>query len=146
MEEHLGFEEEEKGIFFHQEEVDIALDEAKISAWLQATIAAEGKALTSVNIILVTDPALLEINKEHLNHNYFTDIITFDYSDSNVEGDLYISVDTVRDNAKDYGVTFEHELNRVMVHGVLHLIGYKDKNDADQAQMTAKENEYLGKL
>jgi rRNA maturation RNase YbeY len=86
----------------------------------------------------------LDVNQKYLQHDYFTDIITFDYCEGDkLSGDLFISVDTVRDNALEYGTEFNDELNRVMVHGVLHLIGYDDHCDEDVKEMRAKENYYL---
>ena len=87
---------------------------------------------------------MLTINKEYLNHDYYTDIITFDYTENGIiSGDIFISLDRIRDHAKEYEVTFENELYRVIAHGVLHLIGYNDKTEEDQDLMTEKENESL---
>jgi probable rRNA maturation factor len=99
-----------------------------------------------LNFIFCSDAYLLEINKTYLSHNYFTDIITFSYADSStsfLEGDIYISIDTVKDNARRFKTSFKMELHRVIFHGVLHLCGFNDKNKKDQLLMTEKENEYL---
>ena len=97
-----------------------------------------------INYIFCSDPYLLEINKQYLGHDYFTDILTFDYSQKPVvSGDLFISIDTVRENAEYYGATFEEELHRVIVHGLLHLIGYDDHTPEEQKTMREKENYYL---
>ena len=95
-------------------------------------------------MIFCSDEYLLDVNRKYLNHDYYTDIITFDYCEGPVlSGDLFISVDSVRENASFYGTEFADELNRVIVHGLLHLIGYDDHAEADIATMRAKENYYL---
>lgn len=100
--------------------------------------------LGDINIIFCSDPYILNINLQYLSHDYFTDIITFDYSQKPViSGDLFISVDSVRENAAFYGTEFQEELHRVIVHGILHLIGYDDHTEPDIAQMRSKENYYL---
>lgn len=115
------------------------------NAWLKAVAESEVKRLGSFNIIFCSDNYILDVNRRYLNHDYFTDIITFDYCEGNViSGDLFISIDTVRDNAEFYKAdSFDNELQRVMVHGVLHLIGYDDHTPEDQALMREKENYYL---
>lgn len=115
------------------------------NAWLKAVAESEVKRLGSFNIIFCSDNYILDVNQRYLNHDYFTDIITFDYCEGNViSGDLFISIDTVRDNAEFYKAdSFDNELQRVMVHGVLHLIGYDDHTPEDQALMREKENYYL---
>ncbi len=114
------------------------------SRWLKEVALNEGRTLGQINIIFCSDPYLLEVNRKYLQHNYYTDIITFDYCEGNVlSGDLFISVDCVRANAEDFETGFENELNRVIVHGLLHLIGYDDHCDEDIAMMRTKENQYL---
>lgn len=114
------------------------------SRWLKAVAEGEGKQLGDIAIIFCSDNYLLDINKKFLQHNYYTDIITFDYCEGNrLSGDLFISVDSVRLNAAEYGSSFEDELNRVIVHGLLHLMGYDDHSDEDITQMRAKENACL---
>ena len=104
----------------------------------------EVKRLGDISIIFCSDPYILDINQRYLQHDYFTDIITFDYCEGKVlSGDLFISIDTVRENATEYGASFEEELNRVMVHGLLHLIGYDDHTPAEQQEMRGKEDYYL---
>lgn len=105
----------------------------------------EHKSIGEVNIIICSAPYLYDMNVEHLDHHYNTDIITFDYCESkqDVTGDLFISIDTVKINAKSYKTTTYRELLRVILHGVLHLIGYNDKTDAEQEEMTLKEDTYL---
>lgn len=112
--------------------------------WLRFVAEAEAKRLGDVNIIFCSDPYILDVNIKYLGHDYFTDIITFDYVEGNtLSGDLFISVDSVRDNASFYGTEFPVELCRVMVHGLLHLIGYDDHTPEEQKTMRSKEDYYL---
>jgi rRNA maturation RNase YbeY len=105
----------------------------------------EGKGVADLQYVFCSDPYLLDMNQRFLQHNYFTDIITFDLGqpDAEVVGEVYISVDRVRANAAEYGVPFEEELRRVIFHGALHLCGYKDKTKAQQRMMRSKEEDYL---
>ena len=112
--------------------------------WLKLVAESEIRRIGDISIILCSDNYILDVNQKYLQHDYFTDIITFDYCEGDkISGDLFISVDTVRDNAVEYGTEFVDELNRVMVHGVLHLIGYDDHEEEDIKEMRAKENYYL---
>lgn len=114
------------------------------NAWLRAVAKKQGKKVGELAYIFTDDPGILEVNKQYLQHDYFTDVITFDYCEDDVlSGDVFISLDTVRSNAEDYKVSFENELYRVLIHGLLHLTGQDDKTDEAQAQMTIKENEAL---
>ena len=114
------------------------------SQWLKFTAESEIKRIRQVNIIFCSDNYILDINQKYLQHDYFTDIITFDYCEGKtLSGDLFISVDTVRENAIFYGTEFDDELNRVIVHGLLHLIGYDDHSEEDQKTMRSKEDYYL---
>lgn len=114
------------------------------SQWLKFTAESEIKRIGQVNIIFCSDNYILDINQKYLQHDYFTDIITFDYCEGKtLSGDLFISVDTVRENAIFYGTEFDDELNRVIVHGLLHLIGYDDHSEEDQKTMRGKEDYYL---
>lgn len=114
------------------------------SQWLKFTAESEIKRIGQVNIIFCSDNYILDINQRYLQHDYFTDIITFDYCEGKtLSGDLFISVDTVRENAIFYGTEFDDELNRVIVHGLLHLIGYDDHSEEDQKTMRSKEDYYL---
>lgn len=118
----------------------------KTSAWIRQTARTEGWNTGAVSVVFCSDDRLLEINNKYLNHNYFTDIITFDYSDpekKKIAGDLMIGIGTVRDNAAAFGTTFENELQRVIIHGVLHLCGYGDKTPEESARMKNLENKYL---
>ena len=127
--------------------VDISfrfLEKRLTSRWLKMVAEAEGKRIGDISIVFCSDNYLLDINKKYLKHDYFTDIITFDYCEGNtLNGDLFISVDSVRSNAAFYETEFHVELRRVMVHGLLHLMGYDDHTDEDITQMRAKENACL---
>ena len=112
--------------------------------WLRMVAESEIRRIGDVNLIFCSDNYILDVNLKYLQHDYFTDIITFDYCENNVlSGDLFISVDSVRENSVFYNTEFEDELNRVMVHGILHLIGYDDHTEEDQKVMREKENYYL---
>ena len=129
--------------FNYETEFTLENEEA-ISGWISNVIKSENKKEGEINYIFCDDEYLLEINKEHLQHDYYTDIISFDYSVGNeINGDMFISVDRVKENAQDFNVSFEEELKRVIVHGVLHYCGYKDKSEEDEALMRSKENEKL---
>lgn len=118
-----------------------------VAAWMRAAAAGEGFRVGDINVVFCSDPYLLGINRQYLQHDYYTDIITFDYCEDGVlSGDLFISVDTVRSNAAEYETMFHVELLRVIIHGVMHLAGYKDKTDRDAAKMRERENHYLSKL
>jgi probable rRNA maturation factor len=115
-----------------------------IKKWLKGTLENEGFTLGEINYIFCSDNYILKINKEYLNHNYFTDIITFNYNEvKKVNADIFISIDTVKSNANSRKIDFENELHRVMVHGILHLVGYNDKTPTQQVEMTSKEDYYL---
>lgn len=119
----------------------------EVAAWMRAAALAEGFRVGDINVVFCSDPYLLGINRQYLQHDYYTDIITFDYCETGIlSGDLFISVDTVRSNAQEYGVMFHVELSRVIIHGVMHLAGYKDKTDGDAAKMRERENHYLSQL
>lgn len=131
-------------LFFEDVEVP-GLDSEFFASWLSRVCGLEGKSLVEVNLIFCTDEYLLEMNRTHLDHDYYTDIITFDYcEEDDVAGDLFISIDRVEENASDANVDFTQELNRVVVHGVLHLLGYKDKSKEDELMMRSKEDWALG--
>lgn len=115
--------------------------------WFTKITEQEGKVLDEIALIFCSDDYLLEINQQHLNHDYYTDIVTFDYCwENHVSGDLFISLDRVRENAATFNKTFENELNRVIIHGVLHLCGYKDKSDEDEIMMRSKEDAALSMI
>jgi probable rRNA maturation factor len=126
-------------------ELDFNLDnEAGFSEWLSNVITSEKKKEGEINYIFCDDEYLLEINQQYLNHDTLTDIISFDYSIGNeLHGDIFISVERVRENANDFNVSFDEELKRVMAHGVLHYCGYKDKSEKDEQLMREKEEEKM---
>ena len=130
--------------FFETENLKIK-NKNKIRSLIKLLCLKENKKLGFINCIFCSDEYLGEINKKYLGHDYYTDIITFDHKDTedNVEGDLYISSERIKENAKNFGVKTEEELIRVVIHGVLHLIGYKDKSKKEKMIMTQKENKYI---
>ncbi len=143
----LQAEVPETPVSFHIEDVDVDLpDEQILVSWLLSVAAAEGQHFQEVSYIFCSDEYLRGINVEFLDHDYYTDIITFQLSDHQIHGDLFISTDRVADNAHTHAVSFQHELCRVMVHGVLHLAGYGDKTPEEAALMRTKEDFYLGQL
>jgi len=135
-------------IEFFSEDIFFQLDNEKlIQDWISFVLNKHDAGLGDLNYIFTSDSEILKINKQFLEHNYFTDIITFNYCEANmVSGDIYISVATVEENAKDFQVAFQHELNRVMIHGVLHLLGFDDATDEEKALMRRKEDECLADL
>ena len=131
-------------ILFFTEEIDFKLSqEEKILNWIHQIISTENAEVALLNYIFGSDEYILEINKEYLNHDYYTDIITFPLSQSPIESDIFISIDRVKDNAASFSKSFKSELLRVIAHGLLHLIGYNDKSEEEQQIMRAKENEYI---
>ena len=137
----------EEGVHYYYEDIDFEMPEDdKISNWVQKTILAEGKAFRSVSYIFCSDEYLHKINMEYLSHDDYTDVITFPYAENPVEGDVFISIERIRENADNQKVTFEKELHRVMIHGALHLCGHTDKTPELRAAMTEKENFYLALL
>lgn len=136
-------------ILFHTDgEISLNLKNKRIlKNWIKQTFINEGKKVKDLNIILCDDEYLLAINKEYLNHDYYTDIITFPIiEDGDICGDLYISYDRVVDNAKSFKTSINKELYRIIIHGVLHLIGYDDHTKEERAFMSKKEDEYLNRL
>ena len=136
-----------KDILFFSEGITYILkDKQKVRQWIQDTVKSEGfKRVGQLSFILCSDEYLLNINQEYLNHNTYTDIVTFDSSeeDNVIEGDIFISVERVIENANKFDVSQRDELHRVIIHGVLHLCGYHDKKKEEKNLMTEKENEYL---
>ena len=115
-----------------------------LKKWIKTVVEQYNCKVGDINVILCNDPYILEINQQFLSHDYYTDIITFDYSEENViNGELYISIDTVMENAVEYGQDFPDELHRVIIHGVLHLCGLDDHNDEDIKEMREAENSAL---
>jgi len=126
-------------------ELEFQLDnEDQFSDWISRVIVSENKKEGDINYIFCDDDYLLEINQQYLNHDTLTDIISFDYSVGNeLHGDIFVSIERVRENAEDFKVSFEDELKRVLVHGVLHYCGYKDKTEQDEQLMHEKEDEKI---
>lgn len=136
----------DKTILFFHEDVSFRLRQrTEIRSWLQKLARKEKSSISELNYIFCSDSYLLNINQDFLQHDDYTDIITFDNRESKgpIEGDIFISIDRVKENALQEGVTFPLELRRVMAHGLLHLIGYKDKTPKDAKIMRAKEEEAL---
>jgi len=132
-------------IRFHSQEVKFDLRNKNLhKSWIMSCIEAHERITGSLNFIYTSNPELREMNREYLNHNYYTDVITFDYTEGDIiSGDVFISVDQVQKNADSYSQSFENELRRVMVHGVLHLLGFGDASDAEKKRMRKMENEAL---
>lgn len=122
-------------------------NELRYIQWLSNVASAESTIIDSLTYIFCSDEYLLDINMKYLGHDYYTDIITFPYKEGqHLESDMYISIDRVKENAEEYNELFDTELRRVMVHGLLHLIGYGDKTDGEIQTMRQKEEEYLLKF
>ena len=136
----------ESNIYYHSE-CDFQLkDDESITKWLKDAISTEDKELGEINYIFCDDQYLLKKNQEYLQHDSFTDIITFDYTEENrLSADIFISIERVKENAITFAVPFETEFRRVIIHGILHLMGYKDKSEEDAKTMRSKENFYLSK-
>lgn len=135
-------------INFFCEDIEFVLKEKlRHKRWIKNTILSENQDCGDINFIFTSDKFLLEINKKYLEHNYYTDVITFDTTDyfnkKLISGDVFISVESVRSNAQQYGELFENEMRRVIIHGVLHLLGYDDHTDEDKHNMRERENIYL---
>ena len=132
-------------VSYFLQDIDFVFKHKRLNnSWLKLVAESEIKKLGNINIIFCSDNYILDVNVNYLGHDYFTDIITFDYCEKDIlSGDLFISIDTVRDNAEFYKTEFNDELNRVIVHGLLHLIGYDDHTPEEQKIMREKENYYL---
>lgn len=128
---------------------ELTFNETQLKEWLTRIIVLESFTPTeAINFVFCTDDYLHKINVEYLDHDTLTDIITFDNSDNpkEIEGDIFISLERIKENAEGFEVPFEHELKRVLIHGILHLLGYNDKTEAEQIDMRAKEDFYLGQF
>lgn len=135
-----------QSIHFFAEDVEQPLLQPEhIQTWITQVATSAGFTVTEINYIFCSDDYLLEINREHLQHDYYTDIITFDNSDepNSLEGDIFISLDRVKDNADSMNISFDEELRRVLIHGVLHLLGQADKTEAEAEEMRRKEDACL---
>ena len=134
-------------VFFFEEDVRFKLKhKTRLREWIKKTVIAENAKLKKLNYIFCSDPYLIGMNREYLDHDTYTDIITFDNSESKgvIIGDIFISIERVRENALAFSVSETDELHRVIIHGALHLLGYKDKTKNDKELMTNKEDYYLG--
>ena len=129
--------------FKYQEDQLTDINWTSILQWLGAVIAAEEKILGKILYIFCTDEELLNINRQYLNHDDFTDIITFPYKYDPIEAEIYISVDRVKENAESFHVPFEEELSRVLVHGILHMCGYNDQSELDKVKMRELEDKFI---
>jgi len=133
---------------FHSADVSIPLKErTRIKSWLQSLAKTHGYSVAELRYIFCSDDFLLEINRSSLDHDYYTDIITFDLRENmkskKIVGEIYISVDRVRENASDFGVSLASEMKRVLAHGILHLVGFKDKSPSQEAEMRREEDKAL---
>lgn len=121
-----------------------AIKKRAISAWIKKVAKIYNREIGDISYIFCSDAKILDVNKQYLNHDYYTDVITFDYSENNtISGDIFISLDTVKTNAKKFATDPDEELKRVIIHGVLHLCGLKDKSEEDSKNMTQSENQAL---
>ncbi len=133
--------------FFFEDIQPFSIQKNHIEKYIKELISNEVKKCGEISIVFTSDNYLLEMNKEYLNHDYFTDIITFDYVENDlISGDLFISFDRLKENAEKFNIEVVREVYRVVFHGILHLTGYNDKTDEEQKIMTEKENFYLGKV
>ncbi len=140
-------EEVEPDILFHTQQIDFQLrDESVYKAWLENILKSEAHTHSEINYIFCDDAYLLEKNQTYLQHDTLTDIITFEYSKAPISGDIFISIERVRENAKDRKLDFDQELHRVMAHGVLHLCGYGDKKEEEIKTMRSKEESCMQML
>lgn len=132
-------------ISFVTDHIDMpTLDQSRIERWIRTVAAGYGFAAGDITYIFCNDERILEVNRQFLQHDYYTDIITFDYSTpTRISGDIYISLETVASNAQQLGISFDDELRRILIHGVLHLTGQGDKTPESKAIMTEKENKAL---
>jgi len=130
------------------EEIELpTLEKRSVNRWIKEVAADYGKKLGEIAFVFCSDARILEVNKQYLNHDYYTDIITFDYTEASViSGDIFISIDTVKSNAEEFSQNFITELHRIIIHGILHLCGQDDKTPELRLEMTRKENAALGKL
>ena len=134
-------------IFFHNENVSLSTDEELVGKWINKSVNSLGFTVGELSFIFCSDEYLKKINFKYLNHDFFTDVITFDYTKEKLLfGDIYISTDRVKENAKIYSSYFNEELFRVIIHGVLHLCGFNDKTEEEKNLIRSKENEFLSSI
>lgn len=133
--------------FYNQDNPYTLKQKTIIKRWLIDSAKKEGFSIKDLNYIFCSDDYLLSVNQQHLKHDYYTDIISFDYTENRlISGDIFISIDRVKENAKTYNQEFVNELYRVMIHGVLHFMGYKDKTTNEKQVMRAKEDAFVALL
>ena len=131
-------------IFFHKESVSFPLETSAINDWIESAIFSLGYSIKNLSFVFCNDEYLKNINVQYLNHDYYTDVITFDYSGSDgLSGDIFISIDRVKENAKGFKVSFNEELFRVIIHGVLHLCGFNAKSAKEIKEIRKQENYFL---
>ena len=131
-------------IFFHKESVSFPLDTSAINNWIENAVFTLGYSLKNLSFVFCDDEYLKNINVKHLGHDYYTDVISFDYStEEGLVGDVFISIERVKENAKNFKVSFNKELFRVIIHGVLHLCGFNDKTDKEIKEIRKQENHFL---
>ena len=135
-------------ITYHKQSAPVPkIQRRLLGQWIRTVAAKYGKKVGEVAYIFCSDEGILAVNREYLHHDYYTDIITFDYSEGeHISGDIFISIDTVRSNSKKFQTLYPNELHRVLIHGILHLCGLKDKGNGQRAKMEAAENEALAEL
>ncbi|MGI6073604.1 MAG: rRNA maturation RNase YbeY [Fermentimonas sp.] len=135
-------------IYFESERADVpSIDEKKISTWIEMIVKNHDRELGDITYIFCNDDYILKINNEYLNHDYYTDIITFNYNEDNiVSGDIFISIDTVMSNSQKYNTLFSEELHRVIIHGILHLCGLDDHTEKEEINMRNEEEKALNLL
>lgn len=135
-------------IAFYAEDTKLpAIKKRAVGNWVKEVAATYGKKVGDISYIFCSDEKILEVNRQYLQHDYYTDIITFDYCEGDrLSGDLFISLDTIRTNAEQFGASYEDELHRVIIHGILHLCGINDKGPGEREVMEAAENKALGML
>tara|TARA_Y100001933_G_C18662451_1_gene423352 strand:- start:68 stop:481 length:414 start_codon:yes stop_codon:yes gene_type:complete len=134
-------------VYFHKEQIDLKINEESISSWIDISIKKLKFEAGDISVIFCSDDYLKQININYLNHDYYTDIITFDYSDKNIiSGDLFISIDRVRENADINNENFNREICRVIIHGILHLCGYNDKTSKEKEKMRKLEDVFLSTM
>ena len=134
-------------VYFHKEQIDLKINEESISSWIDISIKKLKFKAGDISVIFCSDDYLKQININYLNHDYYTDIITFDYSDKNIiSGDLFISIDRVRENADINNEDFNREICRVIIHGILHLCGYNDKTSKEKEKMRKLEDVFLSTM
>ena len=131
-------------IFFHKESVSFPLDTSLINNWIENAVSSLGYSLKNLSFVFCDDEYLKNINVKYLGHDYYTDVISFDYStEQELVGDVFISIERVKENAKKFKVSFNEELFRVIIHGVLHLCGFNDKTDKEIKEIRKQENHFL---